>query len=177
MSAQSPFAEFAEADAAEELLGQAPSGEGSADLSGAYVRFESSGELYALPLAGIREVVQAAGYSRIPRAPAAVIGLINHGGRIHTVVDLAALVRAEAARPRDFILLIDDPARRLGLGADRIDGIGSLEVKGEIARHGHRAVTVIRPESFARDVDHAFESAPVLTSTRSGFAGAGPKES
>ncbi len=132
------------------------------DMSDAYVRFESSGELYALDLATVREVVSAAPFSRIPRAPAAAVGLMNHGGRVYTIVDLAALERKEEGRARDQVVLLDEPTRLLGITVDRVEGIGPLQIDGDLARFRDRAVAVVRLDALIRDIDSAFESSSML---------------
>ena len=135
---------------------------GLVDVSEAYVRFESSGELYALDLPAVREVVSAAPLSRIPRAPPAAVGLMNHGGRVYTIVDLAALEKGEKGEARSRVVLLDDPSRLIGIAVDHVEGIGPLHVQGDLARFGDRAVAVVRLEDLIRDIDSAFESSSML---------------
>jgi purine-binding chemotaxis protein CheW len=62
-----------------------------------HVVFRLEKDRYALPLSAIREVVVTpAKFSRVPRAPQAVSGIMNLRGRVVTVVELAALLRAQA---------------------------------------------------------------------------------
>lgn len=136
------------------------------DMSDAYVRVESLGELFALSLASVREVVGSSPVSRIPRAPRAAVGLMNHAGRVYTIIDLAALLLDEAGEPREQVVLVDDPTRLLGLAVDRVVGISPLEVHGDIARFEERAVSVIDIDSLIREIDSSFESSSVLVSAK-----------
>lgn len=66
---------------------------GSTELTHAasqYLTFTTGRELFALPIAVIREVVEFNGMTRVPLAPAAVPGVLNLRGAVVPVVDLAA---------------------------------------------------------------------------------------
>jgi purine-binding chemotaxis protein CheW len=94
--------------------------------------------------------------SLVPRAPAAVRGIMNLRGRVVTVVELAGLLGLQAELPSDGgkVLILDRGKRDLGLQVTSIDGIHTLEdvtpapgealasVKG-VARHANGAVTVL----------------------------------
>lgn len=54
-----------------------------------YLTFFLSGELYAVPIETIREVVEFQGLTRIPLAPPAVPGVLNLRGAVVPVVDLS----------------------------------------------------------------------------------------
>ena len=136
------------------------------DVSEAFVRLECRGELYAIELASVREVVSRAPISRIPRAPAPAVGLMNHGGRVYTVVDPAALEMGGDGEVREQVVLLDDPTRLLGITVDQVEGIGPLQVDGGMARFQDRAVAVVELDALVRDIDSAFESASVLVSPK-----------
>lgn len=55
-----------------------------------YLTFMLGGELYAAPIASIREVVEFVGLTRIPLAPSVVPGVLNLRGAVVPVVDLSA---------------------------------------------------------------------------------------
>lgn len=98
-----------------------------------------AGELHlSLPLTALREVVlPPASLARAPRSPAAVLGLINHRGRLICVVDLAHALPAEefsALPPRSApgadwsggrILLFGHGRREIGLLVREIEGLAS----------------------------------------------------
>ena len=81
---------------------------------------------YALPLAAVREVVvPPERFTRVPRAPPAVRGVMNLRGRVVTVVELLAAARpaAPAAQPqRRKLVLLDRGRRDLGLLVTDVDG-------------------------------------------------------
>lgn len=124
-----------------------------------HVIFRVEKERYALPLSAVREVVVPPdAYSRVPRAPQAVRGVINLRGRVVTVVELGALLGLpDGAAPSQKIVLLDRGRRDLGLLVTDVDGIEPVErvtsapgkqvpaIRG-VARLKGLAVTVLDPE-------------------------------
>jgi purine-binding chemotaxis protein CheW len=103
---------------------------------GRHVVFRVEGGLYALPLAAVREVVVTPEvFSRVPRAPASVTGVINLRGRVVTVVDLRPVLGfAAASQPAAKLLLLDRGRRDLALGVSDVEGIEQLQtVSSELA--------------------------------------------
>jgi len=112
-----------------------------------------------LPLASLRAVVvPPGGYSRVPRAPDAVRGVMNLRGRVVTVVELKPLVAdGVASGEGQKIILLDRGRRDLGLLVTEVEGIEAIEkvsappgprsdaVRG-VARLKGWAVTVLDPE-------------------------------
>jgi len=138
-----------------------------------HVVFRLERDRYALPLSAIREVVVTPDrFSRVPRAPATVRGIMNLRGRVVTVVELATLLRADAAAPKggSKVVLLDRGRRELGLLVTEVDGIEVIEkvgppppkappvVKG-LARLGALAVTVLEPEALDAAVAASFSRA------------------
>ncbi len=137
-----------------------------------HVVFRLEKDRYALPLSAIREVVVTPEkFSRVPRAPASVRGIMNLRGRVVTVVELAALLRPDQPAKTDGatrkIVLLDRGRRELGLLVTEVDGIEAIEkvgpappkapptVKG-LARLGALAVTVLEPEALDAAVAASF---------------------
>ena len=124
-----------------------------------HVVFRVEKERYALPLSSVREVVQPpASWSRVPRAPTAVKGVMNLRGRVVTVVELARLLgMSDELQPGQKVVLLDRGRRDLGLLVTDVEGIESIErmhpapgeqtqaVKG-LARLKGLAVTVMDPD-------------------------------
>jgi purine-binding chemotaxis protein CheW len=124
-----------------------------------HVVFRVEKDRYALPMAAIREVVVPPElFSRVPRAPPAVRGVINLRGRVVTVVELKELLGLGApVTPASRIVLLDRGRRDLGLLVTEVDGIEVIEkvaspvgkrdvaVRG-VARLKGLAVTVLDPE-------------------------------
>jgi purine-binding chemotaxis protein CheW len=58
-----------------------------------HVIFRVEKERYGLPLSSVREVVVPPGrFTRVPRAPAAISGVMNLRGRVVTVVEMRQLL-------------------------------------------------------------------------------------
>jgi purine-binding chemotaxis protein CheW len=137
-----------------------------------HVVFRLEKDRYALPLAAIREVVvPPSTFSRVPRAPPAIRGVINLRGRVVTVVELKLLLGLSGEEPPSGqkIVLLDRGRRDLGLLVSEVDGIETLEkvgpapgkqvpsVKG-VARVKGWAVTVLDPEGVDGAVGALFPS-------------------
>jgi chemotaxis signal transduction protein len=90
--------------------------------------FEVGGALYALPIAGVLEVVEAGPLVCIPGLPLEVAGVVNHHGDALPVLHFAALLElaaAPAAAPAQVLVVGARGARggRLGLPVDRVLGL------------------------------------------------------
>lgn len=137
-----------------------------------HVVFRLEKDRYALPLSAIREVVvPPERYSRVPRAPRSVCGVMNLRGRVVTVVDLGRLMEvapeAEARVRAERVVLLDRGRRDLGLLVADVDGIELIEkvspapgeqyaaVRG-VTRIRGWAVTVLDPDGVDGLVQHSF---------------------
>ena len=101
--------------------------------------FRAAGEWFAVALARVREVCPRAPVTRVPRAPAQVLGVMNLRGRVVTLVDLARCLDLPAdggAGAHVVLLDLGDPDLAVGLVADRID---------QVVEIGGRAVTLLDP--------------------------------
>lgn len=136
-----------------------------------HVIFRVEKERYALPLSAVREVVVPPDmWSRVPRAPPAVRGVINLRGRVVTVVELARLIGlSEPPTPPQKIVLLDRGRRDLGLLVTDVDGIEEIEKVGPapgkhtgavrgVARLKGLAVTVLDPEGVDSAVAGLFNA-------------------
>ena len=138
-----------------------------------HVIFRVDKERYALPLPSVREVVvPPASLTRVPRAPAAVRGVMNLRGRVVTVVELATLLALPATEPgTGRVVLLDRGKRDLGLWVTDVESIEPLErvtaapgeksgaLKG-IARLKGWAVTVLDPAGVDEAVAALFAARP-----------------
>ena len=104
--------------------------------------FHLEGNPYALPLDAVAEVLAAPAVRRVPAGPPGVAGLVEAGGRVVAVLDLAALVgeppAAETPRhlvrlapPHDRSALAIGQPIRTGMGDPRdgrvlIDGVSHV---------------------------------------------------
>ena len=121
-----------------------------------HVQFEAGGELFAVRLADVREVVVPGIMSRIPKAPDCALGVVNHHGRIYTVLDAGRITGGGGTRAPALVVILDVKGRRVAVGADKVEGIGPLEVEDGLARLGERAVTVLDASQLMSEVDQVF---------------------
>ena len=130
--------------------------------------FELAGDFYAIPIAGVLEVADAARVMCIPTLPASVGGVINYHGDALPVLSCASLFdvnESELGEP-DSILVISErvgESARLGIPIDRVLGLvdgaaaamsGAKEVAERRSIQG-RVASVLDPQrlvSKARDV-------------------------
>jgi len=95
--------------------------------------FRAAGEWFAVALDRVREVCPRSSITRVPRAPAQVLGVMNLRGRAVVLVDLPRCLSLPAGgADADHVILFDlgDPDLAVGVLADRIDQVVEVEVKG-----------------------------------------------
>lgn len=134
--------------------------------------FRLEKDRYALPLAAIREVVvPPAQFTRVPRAPPVVTGVMNLRGRVVTVVELRALLELDHSSADlgrgERVVILDRGRRDLGLLVSDVDGMETIEkvtaapgkqsaaVRG-VARLRGWAVTVLDPDGLDGMVVESF---------------------
>lgn len=86
------------------------------------VTFSIGGERYAVEAGCVEEVVLSSGLAPVPCTPPSVRGVVNHRGRIVTVVDLRRLLElpgAEAGRP-SHVVVVAAGAMTFGIVADGV---------------------------------------------------------
>ncbi len=100
--------------------------------------FRVGGNRIALPLTSIREVVvPPSKLSRVPRAPEAILGIMNLRGRVVAVVDLAYIMPASSLRggmphvpgaqlATGRVLLLEHARREIGLLVSEVEGISAV---------------------------------------------------
>lgn len=100
-------------------------------------------ERFAVQLAQVRTVVMPRPLSRVPRAPAAMLGIMNLRGRVVSVVDLAMLLGQPGGKPPGKVLLIDRGRTELGLAVGEVTGIAPLEARLRAPDGAPRFVTAV----------------------------------
>lgn len=88
-----------------------------------YLAFCLGGDVYAAPVALIREILKPPPLTPVPRAPHAIMGIVSVRGQLVTVVDLRRRLRlVEAAPTRKTRILLSDAAESetLGLYVDEV---------------------------------------------------------
>jgi purine-binding chemotaxis protein CheW len=88
-----------------------------------YLAFRLAGDVYAAPVAMIREILKLRPLTPVPRAASSIMGIISVRGQIVTVIDLRRRLRLpeEAVSNRARILLVDPhKTEMLGLYVDEV---------------------------------------------------------
>ena len=91
-----------------------------------YLVTEVAGQRFAWDLATVREVIPARAVTRLPGAPAWVLGLLNLRGTVLTVVDLAMRLGLSATAGESVVVL-DLGGRALGVRVDRVRAVAAAE--------------------------------------------------
>jgi purine-binding chemotaxis protein CheW len=137
-----------------------------------FLLFGVAGRLCACDLEAVREIVSARAATRLPGAPAWVLGIINLRGTLVTVVDLAVRFGAGAGASKS-IVVVEASGKSFGIGVDEVrdvqavaeDALEEVDVQraaGGIVR-GLVHVGVSRAETaLIVDVDEVVRQALVL---------------
>ncbi len=87
-----------------------------------WVAFSLAGEVFALPVAPVREVVRVDTITRVPHAPKPIRGVTNRRGRVIPVIDLRLRIElppTELARA-SRVIVVSSRGRLLGLLVDAV---------------------------------------------------------
>ena len=97
------------------------------------LRMSVGGEVVAVPISEVREILQVGRMTTMPRTPAFVCGVMNLRGAVVPVIDLAARLggAATAVGRRSCIVVVDGNDLRSALQA------GHDEDHGDGDEHGH----------------------------------------
>jgi purine-binding chemotaxis protein CheW len=97
-----------------------------------YVTFSVAGELFAVPMAPMQEIIRMPAVAQLPLAPATLEGLANLRGRVLPIINLRRLFGCEARAHDDatraLVIRLGQP---LGFVVDRVASVISVE-PGEI---------------------------------------------
>ena len=116
--------------------------------------FRAGGERIAIRAADVQKVTSPGHLSRLPRMPAALLGITQHRGRVVTVVDAAAMLSAPRLHVgiESRLLILERPVRHLGLLVDAVDEIESLRLPVDLTllqRGAHPALRVAQQKGRA----------------------------
>ena len=106
--------------------------DGTAGNQNQYVTFAVAGEMFAVPIAPVQEIIRMPAVSQLPLAPRALDGLANLRGRVLPIVNLRRLFGCEERDSDDatraLVIHIGQP---LGFVVDRVASVVTIE-PGEI---------------------------------------------
>ncbi len=93
-----------------------------------WVEFRLGGELFALPVAQVREILRVRDVTPVPHPPFPVIGVINLRGRVVPLLDLRARLALPTPAPgaESRIVLVESHKRRIGLLVDAVERVAQL---------------------------------------------------
>ena len=105
---------------------------GAAVTDRQFVTFNVAGEMFAVPMAPVQEIIRVPEVARLPLAPPALDGLSNLRGRVLPIVNLRRLFNTDE-RPNDDATraLVINLGQPLGFVVDRVASVVSVE-PGEI---------------------------------------------
>jgi purine-binding chemotaxis protein CheW len=84
---------------------------------------EVAGEQMGLPSSSVRAVVRVPPITPLPGLPAWMPGLVQLGGRILGVLDMARWLELPAGRAPAYLVLLEHSRRALGLLVDAVSGV------------------------------------------------------
>ncbi len=102
-------------------------------LTSQHLTFRLDGELFAVEVAKVREVLDMVPITKVPRAPEYMRGMINVRGNVVPVVDLHVkfgMVKATASRDTRIIVMevqVDGESLVVGAIADAVHEVTELE--------------------------------------------------
>ena len=144
-----------------------------------FLAFAAAGEWFAVPLAGVHEVLRRSMVVPIPHTPIAVRGVVNRRGDIVPVVDLAVLFGRPVTSAGDAIVIVGHAPMIAGLLTDGSPEIVDVPNGAVVAlphqsrfvrgiwRHGERPVKVLDIEQL---VEPDIYRAPQVVRTEAGTA-------
>jgi purine-binding chemotaxis protein CheW len=97
-----------------------------------YLTFMVAGEMFALPIAGIKEIVEYREPTDVPMMPPFIRGVINLRGRVVPVIDLCARFargRSEPTRRTCFVILElqhDEANHDIGVMVDAVSAVQDI---------------------------------------------------
>lgn len=97
---------------------------------GMFVTLGAEGDVFAAPVERVQEILDLRPISRLPRAPASLLGMIDVRGRSVPVADLRALLGlgwGEDDHDTRILVLSLSDGRVVGLKADRVYEVAALD--------------------------------------------------
>lgn len=94
-----------------------------------WVTFKLAGEMFALPVTHVYEILRVSGITRVPHAPPIVRGVTNMRGRVLPVIDLRVRLGLQSEEPTQHsrILVVTSCGRSLGLLVDGVHQVVRLD--------------------------------------------------
>lgn len=107
----------------------------AATEQGRHVLFDLGGETYAVPVAAVREVVDAPAITPVPRTHPCIEGIVNLRGNVVPVVHLGRRLGLPPGEQPRCIVMVEWQGELVGLLVDQVTAVRSL---GEVQTEGVR---------------------------------------
>ena len=88
--------------------------------------FFSGGERFSIDIAGVREIVVGETVTPVPMAPLPVLGVINHRGKIYTILSFARLMGFDPDSESKTAIFLDREGMAAGIAVAGIEGIKNV---------------------------------------------------
>lgn len=101
-----------------------------------YLAFSLAGEMYAIPLLGVKEIIEYGGVTPIPTMPEFIRGVINLRGRVVPVMDLSSRFgepRTEIGERTCIVILEQNREGReqdMGVVVDSVNAVVDIAADG-----------------------------------------------
>lgn len=93
-----------------------------------FVTFSVSGEMFAVPMGPVQEIIRVPDVARLPLAPPSLAGLANLRGRVLPIVNLRQIFNTEDREHDDATrALVIDIGQPLGFVVDKVSSVISVE--------------------------------------------------
>lgn len=93
-----------------------------------FVTFSVAGEMFAVPMAPVQEIIRVPEVARLPLAPPSLAGLANLRGRVLPIVNLRQLFNTDERENDDSTrALVIDLGQPLGFVVDRVSSVITIE--------------------------------------------------
>ena len=97
-----------------------------------FVTFNLGDEMCAIPLSGVKEIIEYGGVTPVPTMPAFIRGVINLRGRVVPVIDLSARLGRALSTPtrRTCIIIVEvegqEESQDMGVVVDNVNSISRI---------------------------------------------------
>ncbi len=94
-----------------------------------WVAFSLAGEVFAMPVTPVREVVRVSSITRVPHAPRPIRGVTNRRGRVIPVIDLRLRIELPATElgRASRVIVVSSRGRLLGLLVDAVHQVVHID--------------------------------------------------
>jgi purine-binding chemotaxis protein CheW len=119
-----------------------------------FVTFSVAGEMFAVPMAPVQEIIRVPEVARLPLAPPALDGLANLRGRVLPIVNLRKLFNTDVREHDDATrALVINLGQPLGFVVDRVASVVSVD-PGEM-EPATQVQTIVRADYLAGVINRA----------------------